>query len=266
MARSTYYYHIKEKSKEAKDAQLCGYIKRIFADSKGTYGYRRITMVLRSEGEIINHKKVERLMKLCGVKCEVRLKKYRSYKGNVGTKAPNIIQRDFRADKPNKKWATDVTEFSLFGEKPYLSPVLDMFNGEVISYKLSKSPTLQFVIDMLNDAVINKNDIEGLILHSDQGWHYQHNSYQSILKENGIVQSMSRKGNCIDNAVVENFFGILKSELLYLNKFSSMEEFKSKLTDYMKFYNEKRIKLKLNGMSPVMYREQHFEKDFVLLK
>ena len=193
-------------------------------------------------------------MKLCGIKCEVRVKKYRSYRGNLGKTAPDVLQRNFKADLPNKKWATDVTEFSLFGEKLFLSPVLDLFNGEIISYQLSKPPNLQMVLDMLNHAVANKNNTDGLILHSDQGWQYQHLAYQNILKQKGIVQSMSRKGNCLDNAIVENFFGLLKSELLYLHKFSSMEDFKNKLIDYMKFYNEKRIKLKLKGMSPVKYR------------
>jgi len=254
MARSTYYYHIKEQSKKDNDNYVFSRIKHIFSESKGTYGYRRITMALRNEGNIINHKKVYRLMKLYGIKCEVRLKKYRSYKGDVGKIAPNVLERDFRAEMPNKKWATDLTEFSLFGEKLYLAPVLDLFNGEIISYNLSKSPNLQLVINMINDAIASQNNLDGLILHSDQGWHYQHYIYQKTLKNNGIIQSMSRKGNCLDNAVVENFFGLLKSELLYLQKFSSMEDFKNKLNDYMKFYNEKRIKLKLKGMSPVQYR------------
>jgi len=253
MARSTYYYHIKARSKINKDNYVCSRITNIFAESKGTYGYRRITMALRNEGKNINHKKVARLMKLCGIKCEVRAKRYRSYRGVIGKVAPDILQRNFRTDMPNKKWATDLTEFSLFGEKLYLAPMLDLFNGEVISYNFSNSPNLQLVLDMVNSAVSNKNDIEGLILHSDQGWHYQHNIYQNLLKQSGIIQSMSRKGNCLDNAVVENFFGLLKSELLYLQKFSSMEDFKNKLVAYMKFYNEKRIKLKL-GMSPAMYR------------
>ena len=211
-------------------------------------------MALRNEGIVINHKKVYKLMKLYGIKCEVRLKKYRSYRGTTGKVATNVLQRNFRADMPNKKWATDLTEFSLFGEKLYLAPVLDLFNGEIISYNLSKSPDLQLVVTMINNAIANKSSLRGLILHSDQGWHYQHNIYQNILKQNGIVQSMSRKGNCLDNAVVENFFGLLKSELLYLQKFSSMQDFRNKLADYMKFYNEKRIKLKLKGMSPIQYR------------
>jgi transposase InsO family protein len=254
MARSTYYYHLKELSKGDNDNYIFSRIKHFFEESKGTYGYRRITMALRNEGHIINHKKVSRLMKLYGIKCEVRLKKYRTYKGRIGQIAPDVLQRNFQADMPNQKWATDVTEFSLFGEKLYLSPVLDLFNGEIISYKLSNSPNLRMVMDMLCHALANKHNTNGLILHSDQGWQYQHYTYQAMLKQNGIVQSMSRKGNCLDNAVVENFFGLLKSELLYLHKFSTMEDFKNKLMDYMKFYNEKRIKLKLKGMSPVVYR------------
>jgi transposase InsO family protein len=197
-------------------------------------------------------------MKLYGVKCEVRTKQHRSFKGIVGKIAPNVLQRDFRAEMPNKKWATDLTEFSLFGKKLYLAPVLDLFNGEIISYNLSKSSNLPLVINMINNAIAGQNNLDGLILHSDQGWHYQHYIYQNILKNNGIIQSMSRKGNCLGNAVVEFFFGLLKSELLYLQKFSTMEDFKNKLVDYMKFYNEKRIKLKLKGMSSVFNRAHAF--------
>ena len=141
-------------------------------------------------------------------------RKYSSYKGTVGKIAENLIERDFNAEKPNQKWYTDVTEFNLRGEKCYLSPILDGYNGEVISYNTSKSPNLEQVNDMLNKAFDGKN-LEGLIFHSDQGWQYQHQSYQQRLKNNGIKQSMSRKGNSMDNGMMENFFGILKTEMFY---------------------------------------------------
>ena len=182
-------------------------------------------------------------------------RKYSSYKGTVGKIADNLIERDFNADKPNKKWYTDVTEFNLRGEKIYLSPILVGFNGEVVSYNTSKSPSLEQINDMLNKAFDNKN-LEGLILHSDQGWQYQHKKYQKRLLDKGIIQSMSRKGNCLDNSIMENFFGLLKSELLYLREFESMEEFKLELRKYIDYYNNKRIKSKLKGLSPVQYRIQ----------
>ena len=195
-------------------------------------------------------------MKQLGLVCCVRIKKYHSYKGEVGKIAPNLLNRDFYAQKPNEKWVTDVTEFSLFGNKLYLSPILDLHSGYLVSYTISERPVLSMVTDMLNKAFINIPDNTNLILHSDQGWQYQHKQYQRMLRNKGIRQSMSRKGNCLDNAVMENFFGILKSELLYLQKFESMEQFKQELEDYLDYYNNRRIKTKLKGLPPAVYRQQ----------
>ncbi|MCC2877494.1 IS3 family transposase, partial [Lachnoclostridium pacaense] len=231
-------------------------IQLIHNENQGRYGYRRITMELHNRGYRINHKTVQRLMGLLGLKCMVRIKKYRSYKGQVGKIAPNLIQRNFKADAPNKKWTTDITEFSLFGKKLYLSPILDMYNGEIISYNISEHPVLNQVLDMLDQAFLKIPDDTNLIFHSDQGWQYQHKQYQKRLQEKGIRQSMSRKGNCLDNSVMENFFGLLKSELLYLREFSSIEEFRVELEKYIDYYNNKRIKNKLKGLSPVQYRIQ----------
>jgi putative transposase len=191
-----------------------------------------------------------------GLKSLVRMKKYRSYKGNVGKIAPNILKRDFVATKPNEKWVTDVTEFHLFGEKLYLSPVLDLYNGEIIAYNIQSRPTYELVSKMLDKAVTCLSEGDAPLLHSDQGWHYQMKQYSYTLKQHGITQSMSRKGNCLDNAVIENFFGLLKSELLYIQEFDSMEHFKSELEQYIDYYNHKRIKEKLKGLSPVQYRIQ----------
>ena len=195
-------------------------------------------------------------MKQLGLKCMVRLKKYRSYKGEIGKIAPDFIQRNFNADAPNQKWTTDITEFSMFGTKLYLSPILDMYNGEIISYSISDRPLLGQVIEMLDKAFAKIPDNTKLILHSDQGWQYQHKQYQERLKRKGIQQSMSRKGNCLDNSIMENFFGLLKSELLYLREFKSIEEFRMELEKYIDYYNNKRIKEKLKGLSPVQYRIQ----------
>ena len=211
---------------------------------------------MRNRGYVINHKTVSRLMKDLGLKCQVRIKRYRSYKGEIGKVAPNLIDRNFHADAPNQKWTTDITEFSLFGKKLYLSPILDMYNGEIISYNISEHPHLGQVMDMLDKAFEKIPDNTGLVFHSDQGWQYQHKMYQYRLKEKGIRQSMSRKGNCLDNAVMENFFGLLKSELLYLREFESFEEFKEELEKYIYYYNHQRIKGKLKGLSPVQYRIQ----------
>ena len=195
-------------------------------------------------------------MKQCGLKCEIRRQKYRSYKGEVGKIAENLLNRDFQAEKPNQKWVTDVTEFNLFGQKLYLSPILDLYSRDLVSYTISEHPVLSMVTSMLNKAFEKIPDGTDLILHSDQGWQYQHKQYQRMLKQKGVRQSMSRKGNCLDNAVIENFFGLLKSELLYLQEFQSMEHFKKELIEYLDYYNNRRIKAKLKGLPPAIHRQQ----------
>lgn len=158
------------------------------------------------------------------LKALIRVKRYHSWKGNVGKAAPNLLQRDFNADKANEKWVTDVTEFAVEGKKLYLSPVLDLYNREIIAYSLSERPRMQMINAMLEQALSRLEGNDSPILHSDQGWQYQMGHYQEILKSNGVVQSMSRKGNCLDNAVMEGFFGMLKSECFYLNKYKSVKE------------------------------------------
>ena len=256
MARSTFYYHLKNSKKEDKYKEVKDMIHTIFHKHKGRYGYRRITLELRNEGRLINHKTVKNLMDELGLKSEVRKVKYRSYKGEVGKTAPNIIDRDFVADRPYQKLATDVTQMTIGGCKIYLSPILDMCDGEILSYTITETPNLEMVMSMLNQMCERIDLPEGVILHSDQGWHYQHAAYQKSLKKHDIIQSMSRKGNCLDNAMMENFFGLMKSELLYPGKYTSAELFKKDLIEYIEYYNNERIKLRLNGMSPVQYRTQ----------
>ena len=236
-------------------------ITAIYHENKGRYGYRRITTELRKRNFLLNHKTVQRLMKELGLVCRVRMKKYRSYKGKVGKVASNLLNRDFYAEKPNQKWVTDVTVFSLFGEKLYLSPILDLCSSDLVSYTISDRPVLHMVTTMLEKAFEKIPDGTGLILHSDQGWQYQHKQYQRMLRKKGIRQSMSRKGNCLDNAVIENFFGLLKSELFYLLKFDSMEHFKQELIAYLDYYNNHRIKEKLKGLPPALHRQQALSVD-----
>ncbi|CCG45058.1 IS150-type transposase orfAB [Halobacillus halophilus DSM 2266] len=256
--RST-YYHWKEKQLEPKtDRPLKELITSIFKEHKGRYGYRRIENELRNLGHEVNHKKVYRLMKELGLQSTVKMKKYRSYKGKVGQTAPNILNRNFKADQPNQKWVTDITEFKLFGEKLYLSPVLDLFNGEIITYTIGSRPTYSLVNNMLDQAFERLHPSDELVMHSDQGWHYQMAPYRKKLKDHQVTQSMSRKGNCHDNAVMENFFGIMKSEFLYLREFESVAHFKQELEEYIHYYNHKRIKSKLR-ISPISYRARFQE-------
>ncbi len=254
LPRATFYYHVKHQAEPDKYSRAKEEIAAIYHENKGRYGYRRITIDLRCRGLTLNHKTVQRLMKELGPICRVRMKKYKSYKGEVGKIAPDLLQRDFEAAKPNRKWVTDVTEFSLFGQKLYLSPILDLCSRDVVSYTLSDKPVLSMVTRMLEKAFVQIPDGTDLILHSDQGWQYQHRKYQRMLKGKGIRQSMSRKGNCLDNAVIENFFGLLKSELLYLQDFQSMEHFKAVLVDYLDYYNTRRRKAKLKGLTPAIHR------------
>ncbi|MFP9100939.1 IS3 family transposase, partial [Flavobacterium sp. RHBU_24] len=251
MARSTYYYHQKKGQANDKYREIKEIIKSIYHNHKGRMGYRRITLCIKQKGIIINHKTVLRLMKVLGLKSLIRIKKYKSYKGEYGKIAPNILQRDFKASQPNQKWATDITEFNVKGKKLYLSPIIDLYNREIITYELSERPNFEQVTNMLKKSFKKIGDNAKLILHSDQGWQYQMKQYQRILKDKGIIQSMSRKGNCLDNAIIENFFGILKSELFYLKKYSSIKELKKEIREYIQYYNHDRIKLNLKGMSPV---------------
>ena len=256
LPKSTFYYHKDNLEKPDKYAEAKTVIAAIFHENKGRYGYRRITDELRKRNIPLNHKTVQRLMRELGLVCRVRMKKYRSYRGEKGETADNLLNREFTAEKPNQKWVTDVTQFRLFGQKLYLSPILDLYSGDIVSYTISESPNLQMVTTMLEQAFEKIPDKTNLILHSDQGWHYRHKQYHRMLTEKGIRQSMSRKGNCLDNSVMENFFGHLKSELLYLQEFNSIEHFKQELIEYIDYYNNRRIKARLKGLPPALHRQQ----------
>lgn len=262
LARSTYYYQLKQLGLEDKNQDIKNQIQLIFREHRGNYGYRRITLELRNRGFLVNHKKVQRLMTEMGLAARIRRKRrYSSYQGEVGKKADNLIQRQFEGSKPYEKCYTDVTEFTLpnCNQKLYLSPILDGYNSEIISFTLSRSPNLMQVKTMLEQAFQEEN-YKGTILHSDQGWQYQHESYHRFLIEKGIRPSMSRKGNSPDNGMIESFFGVLKSEMFYgfENTFQSLDELEEAITDYIFYYNNRRIKTKLKGLSPVQYRTKSF--------
>ncbi|RRN47938.1 IS3 family transposase [Streptococcus halitosis] len=263
LARSTYYYHLKQLYKPDKNQDIKIEIQSIYREHKGNYGYRRIHLELRNRGYSVNHKKVQRLMKVLGLVARIRRKrKYSSYQGEIGKKAENLIQRQFEAAKPMEKCYTDVTEFAIpaSARKLYLSPVLDGFNSEIIAFNLSCSPNLEQVQTMLEQAFTEEH-YENTILHSDQGWQYQHDSYHRFLESKGIQASMSRKGNSPDNGMMESFFGILKSEMFYgyEKSFQSLKQLEQAIVDYINYYNNKRIKVKLKGLSPVQYRTKSFQ-------
>ncbi|CAH3519439.1 hypothetical protein AI2618V1_3792, partial [Serratia marcescens] len=256
LPRSTYYYCCKNSKRPDKYRETKQRVETIFHAHKGRYGYRRVACVLRKEGHRLNHKTVRKLMTALQLKSPVRSKKYRSYKGDVGKVAPNLLQRDFIAQCPNQKWVTDVTEFQVGENKLYLSAVLDLYNGEIIAYELARRAEFRLVKSMLDKALSTLKPGEQPVLHSDQGWHYRMEAYQHQLREHGIEQSMSRKGNCLDNAVMENFFGHLKAELYYLQRFDNVEHLAKEIEHYIDYYNHDRLREKLKGLSPVEYRTQ----------
>lgn len=231
-------------------------IRTIYHDHKGRYGYRRVHLTLKNQGLNMNHKVVQRLMCELGLRSTVRPKKYRSYRGEEGLAAPNVLRRDFETTAPDEKWVTDVTEFRVKGEKVYLSPLIDLHTQEVVSYRASRRPALPLVTDMLKEAVASLSDSSRPVVHSDQGWQYRHPHYRRILANHGLRQSMSRKGNCLDNAIAECFFALLKTEMYHGHHFEDAEHLIREIDEYITYYNTKRIKAKLNGLTPIEYRRQ----------
>jgi putative transposase len=256
LARSTFFYQQAALVAIDKYASIKATIKAMYVAHDGIYGYRRMTDALHKLGEKINHKTVRRLMGELGMNSLVKIKKYKSYKGEVGRVAPNLLKRKFKAKRAHQKLVTDVTEFKVAGRKLFLSPVMDLFSGEILAYETATRPVYEMVDRMLTKVLARLKPGDKPMLHSDQGWQYQMESYRQKLKDNHIKQSMSRKGNCHDNASMESFFGLLKSEFFHRKKFSSLEELEAGLAKYIHYYNHDRIKLKLGGLSPVQYRVQ----------
>ena len=256
MARSVYYYHAQLAQQAEPHLAVKAQIAVIYHRHKGRYGYRRIHLELSNQQYYLNPKTVQKLMGHLGLKSTVRPKRYQSYKGSVGKAAPNLLERNFAAKVPNQKWVTDVTEFNIKGERVYLSPILDLYNQEIISYTITDRPQISMVSAMLTKAFKKLKQTDRPMLHSDQGWQYQMGLYQQALHKQGVTQNMSRKGNCLDNAVMENWFGIMKTEFFYREKFETIESFKKGLHEYIHYYNHDRIKQKLKGLSPVQYRTQ----------
>lgn len=247
-------------------------IINIYYEHKGRYGYRRITLALNTQGIVVNHKKVKRLMCIMNLYGITPKTKYKSYKGDMNGTCKNKLltkvvdiennktyyERNFSTSKHNEKWATDVSEFHIPSGKLYLSPVLDMHTREIISFDISRSPNYKQTQTMIDKALARYKNLDGLILQSDQGWQYQMRQYRKELKQRKIIQSMSRKGNCLDNSPMENFFGIMKREMFHGRQyeFKTLEQLQIEMEDYIDYYNNKRISLKLKGLTPVQYRNQ----------
>ena len=272
LKRSTYYYTLNKLDKDTKNDDIMNAIIDIYYTHKARYGYRRITLELINRGYIVNHKKVKRLMSKMGLYARTPKAKYKSYKGDMNGTVKNLLldkvidevnhktyyERNFKTERCNEIWSTDVSEFHIAAGKLYLSPILDLHNREIVSYNISTSPNYEQIKDMLAKAFNKYKDLKGLILTSDQGWQYQMQDYHKALEEKGIIQSMSRKGNCLDNSPMENFFGKMKNEMFYGYEytFNTLEELKKEMENYISYYNNQRITEKLKGLTPVEYRNQ----------
>lgn len=262
VSRSGYYKWLRSRTLNEKDLDLEYKVLEIYNKSRKVYGYRRIKCELyRAYGLIVNHKKVIRLMKNLNIKSVIRGKKFKYHNPknlDCGKVEPNLLKRNFNCDKPNKKWVTDITyiKYDNGNKRMYLSAIEDLYNREIVSYKISNSLDMSFVEDTLGEAFkkLDSNQLCNLIIHSDQGSHYKSSLYKSILKKNRVTQSMSRKGNCYDNACIENFFGHLKSELIYQNSYKSSEDLIKDIDRYIYWYNNDRLQMNLKNMTPVEYR------------
>jgi putative transposase len=257
LARSTFFYH--QARLRAPDPQeaIKTAVTEIFEKNHGRYGHRRIHTEMLKQGWTVAKKTVLKLMRSLRLVCKVRRKKrYNSYQSEQGRVAPNVLNREFEADAPNRKWVTDVTEFSVGDRKLYLSPVMDLFDRQIISYSIGTSPNLELTNTSLRKALATLEGGQQPLVHSDQGFQYQHASWRNLLQGAGAIQSMSRKGNCYDNAVTENFFGHLKEELFHRVRFLSTDALAPQLKEYIRWYNTERISTKLEGLSPVQYRAQ----------
>lgn len=276
LPKSTYSYYHSRKHLEAanrrknEDERILSIITPAFMHHKERYGYRRIIIALEDKLSGINHKRIQRIMSTNKLLGKQPRNKYHSYTGDNGEYKENLLlhkevntetnkteyKRDFSTSKPNEKWTTDVSEFKAPGGKLYLSPIMDMYDRSIISYDISIHPDFNQIKRMIDKAFNNNSNLEGLIFHSDQGWQYQHKTYMKWLKDKGILQSFSRKGNCMDNSLMENFFGIMKNEMYYDYKYESLEELRKAMKEYITYYNEERINIKRKGLSPLEFRQQ----------
>ena len=278
MAKSTYEYYNSDKHikavhrKETKDEKILAIIKPVFEKHKSRYGYRRIIHSLNNDLQGVNHKRIQRIMRENGLFGKQAKHKYHSYKGDDGESKENLLldkivdeqtskitlKRNFSTTAPNQKWTTDVSMFKISEGKLYLSPIMDMYDGSIISYDISITADFNQAKRMIDSAFNQFDDLNGLIFHSDQGWQYQMEPYKQWLKDRGIIQSFSRKGNCMDNSLMENFFGIMKNEMFYGEEatFETLDELKAAMEEYIRYYNEERISLKRKGLTPLQYRHQ----------
>ncbi len=259
MKRSTYFYRLSHLEMSEAELRLRREVIAIFHDSFDYYGHRKIALELEKRGSHLDKKTVAKIMKEEDLKCRYRPKKFRRHHEDTEAVVPNALNREFSCDEPMKKMTTDVTEFRLLGTRVYLSPVLDFFDRGILCHQISASPNSEMVMGMMNKLKAGfkaaGKSLRGTLLHSDQGILYRAKAYVRFTKKNKIERSMSNKGNCYDNSVIECFFGNLKTEIGDLDQFKTVQELIDRIEQYIKYYNEKRIQIGLGGRSPKEYRE-----------
>jgi putative transposase len=257
VARSTFFYHQERLKRPDPHADLNAAIQSAFARAKGRYGYRRVHREMVKAGWRVAKKTILKHMRALGLVCHVRRRRrFTTYRGEISPAAPNLLNRAFTATAPNQTWVTDITEFRVGDEKLYLSPVMDLFDRQIIAFTTGRSPSVALTTNALRSAISTITPDEHPLVHSDQGFHYQHGAWKRLLAEAGATPSMSRKGNCLDNAVIESFFGHLKTELVSPANCTSIADLERAITDYIAWYNQERTSATLKGLSPVQYRTQ----------
>lgn len=257
IAKSSYEYQAAALRAPDKYARLRSTLRAEFDAEKGRYGYRRLHAKFKAQGRTVSENVIRRLMKEEHlVVLNTRRRRYNSYMGEISPAVENILQRDFHADRPNVKWLTDITEFSIPAGKIYLSPIIDCFDGMAVSWTIGTHPNAELVNSMLDQAISRLGENEHPVVHSDRGGHYRWPGWIRRMNQAGLIRSMSRKGCSPDNAACEGFFGRMKNEMFYGRSWDdvSTSEFIRSVEDYMRWYNEDRIKLSLGAMSPVAYR------------
>ncbi|MEK4259445.1 MULTISPECIES: IS3 family transposase [unclassified Paenibacillus] len=257
VSRSGYYAFLKRKGTD-RDQKAKALIQQVYERYNGIYGYHQIQLfLLQDHGVWMNHKKVLRIMQDLGIRSRIRRKHRCNYATSEGDRvAKNILKRDFKADAPNQKWVTDITQYRVGEKWLYLSAIKDLFNNEIIAYQMSARNDNELVLRTFRQAWTQQKDVTGLIVHSDQGFQYTSHAYHDMLPKVGARISMSRRGNCYDNASMESFFSHLKTEGLYPYDIRNMNEAQRKIEDYIRFYNQHRPQRKLNKLPPVQYRKQ----------
>lgn len=259
IARSAYYKWLNRSGSDAdkENAVILNIMIELYIEVQGIYGYRRMKLnVNKKLKKKYNHKRIYRLMKSVNMKSVIRKKKKNYIPSTPQITAENVLNREFHADKPNQKWLSDVTEFKLTdGTKAYLSAIYDLYDNSIVTYLLGRSNNLMLVFETFDQAVVANPDTNPLF-HSDRGFQYTHKMFRKKLDDIGAIQSMSRVGKCIDNGPMEGFWGIIKSEMYYLQKFKDFDQLQEAIDKYMVFYNTRRLQEKLKGLAPMEYRNQ----------